>query len=86
MPRGFTAPPANPEVRDLRSVIGILARDRPADDPDLVAARRRLAELRIQAAYDAVMASPTPLSINQRKALASYVLTTPQASRKGGAA
>lgn len=74
--------------RVLRARVASLSRSRSADDPDLVAARQALLELRLEAeleaATDPSKAIP-PLTVEQRLRLADILAAnTPINGSKGG--
>jgi hypothetical protein len=56
-----------------RARIGALSRSRPADDPELLDARRKLAEANISDYVERVLASAPPLSEEQRTRLAELL-------------
>ena len=56
-----------------RGRVAALTRSRSADDPDLVAARRRLLEARTVAYLERVLAQAPPLTDEQRTRLAELL-------------
>jgi hypothetical protein len=65
-----------------RAVIGALSRSRDPDDPDLVEAKRDLAEAKITAYVEKILAEAPPLNDEQRTRLAELLRPV----RKAGAA
>lgn len=64
-----------------RAKIGALSRDRKPDDPELVGARRALAEIRLTEYIEKVLGAAPPLSDEQRCRLAE--LLRPVRARAG---
>ncbi len=62
--------------------VAALSRSRTADDPDMIAARRDLAEAKLSAYIAQVLAEAPPLSIEQRTRLAELLAPV----RRGGEA
>lgn len=56
-----------------RAKIGALSRDRKPDDPELVSARRDLAEIRLTEHIERVLSQAPPLSDEQRCRLAELL-------------
>jgi hypothetical protein len=57
-----TAPPRSPAVRSARANLAGLSRILPADDPEIVEARRRLAEAHLCDAIERAVGSDPPLT------------------------
>jgi len=66
-----------------RARIGALSRDRKPDDPELVDARRALAEIKLAEHIDKALSGWPPLTDEQRAKLAE--LLKPVRVRNGGA-
>lgn len=66
-------PTTPPEILSVRARIASLTRSRQVDDPDLVAARRELAELRIARFIRETVAAAPPLTDEQRTRLADLL-------------
>ncbi|TFV67720.1 hypothetical protein E4P40_24005 [Blastococcus sp. CT_GayMR20] len=67
-----------------RARVASLTRSRPADDPDLVGARRNLAAARLEEHIRQVVAVAPPFTLEQRDRLATLLRAAP--SDSGGAA
>ena len=61
------------DILHQRARIGALSRSRTDDDPELVDARRNLAELRLAEHIEKVLAAAPPLTDEQRTALAELL-------------
>ena len=83
-------PSTDPTWQHYRGRVAALTRSRPDDDPELVEARRRLAELRLADNVQKLVDAAPPLTDAQRERIISilYAPRTRQrtAAKSGGAA
>lgn len=68
-----------PEILSVRGKIASLTRSRPDDDPELIAARRELAELRIARFIRETVDAAPSLTDEQRTRLADLLRPAPEA-------
>jgi hypothetical protein len=68
--------------RHHRARVGSLSRDRAADDPELVEARRDLAAIVLENRVRKVLAADPPLTAAQRSRIADLLLKPPVTTGK----
>lgn len=78
-----TTATAEPSWTHYRAQLAALSRDRAADDPELIAARRNLRAARLRDHVVKALTDAPPLSDEQRVSIAR-LLTSPAATQAGG--